>query len=43
MADKSTYLFMISAFTFIIDYSYFNKTIVSYGLKVTSLDKSWSA
>lgn len=43
MSDKSTYLFMISAFIFIIDDFYFNKTIVSYGLKVTSLDKSWSA
>lgn len=43
MSDKSTYLFTISAFTFIVDPSYFNKTIVSYGLKVTPLDKSWSA
>ena len=42
MSDKSTYLFTISVFTFIVD-SYFNKTIVSYGLKVTPLDKSWSA
>lgn len=43
MADKSTYRKKISAFTSIVDHSYFNKTIVSYGLKVTPLDKSWSA